>query len=142
MATSTDPNQPAKPHLPDPEELAKAFAKIAQTSQSIANEFLTRTATGKTALPTDDLGVGHAFIDLAAKLWANPMQLAETQMQLWQDYFRLWHSSMQRFADCPTANAKPSNCSSSRVSRLPRRPRVPALRPALSKFELTARTWH
>ena len=33
-------------------------------------------------------------MDLAAKMWSNPMKLAEAQMRMWHDYMRLWHSSM------------------------------------------------
>ena len=42
---------------PGPEELAKAFAEIAEHSQKIAAEFLARTAAGKPVLPEDDIGV-------------------------------------------------------------------------------------
>ena len=48
MATPTDPDQPLKAKLPDSDELAKTFAHIAEHSQNIANEFLARTAAGKT----------------------------------------------------------------------------------------------
>jgi polyhydroxyalkanoate synthase len=85
----------ATPKPPTPEELAQNFAEITERSQRIANEFLNRMAAGK--LPQDDVGVGNAFLDLAAKLWANPLQLAEAQMRMWNDYMRLWHNSMARF---------------------------------------------
>ena len=109
MATPTDPDQPLKAKLPDSDELAKTFAHIAEHSQNIANEFLARTAAGKTALPSDDVGVGNAFIDLAGKMLSDPMKLAEAQMRMWHDYTRLWHSSMQRFlGETPAPVAEPS----------------------------------
>jgi len=109
MATPTDPQQPLKPKLPDSDELAKTFAHIAEHSQNIANEFLARTAAGKTAIPSDDVGIGNAFIDLAGKMLSDPMKLAEAQMRMWHDYTRLWHSSMQRFlGETPTPVAEPS----------------------------------
>jgi polyhydroxyalkanoate synthase subunit PhaC len=95
MATPTE--TPATPNIPDPQELAKSFAEIATRSQNVVNDFLERQRAGKTAAPSDDLGLGHAFMDLGAALMANPWQLAELQMRTWNDYFRLWHTSMQRF---------------------------------------------
>ncbi len=86
-----------KTNTPTPDELAKAFAQIAERSQKVASDFMARTAAGKSVLPEDDVGVTNAFMDLATKLWSNPMQLAEAQMRMWHDYMRLWHSSMSRF---------------------------------------------
>ena len=83
-------------NTPSPEELAKAFAEIAEHSQKVAADFMARTAAGKQVLPEDDIGVTNAFMDLAAKMWSNPMKLAEAQMRMWHDYMRLWHSSMSR----------------------------------------------
>ena len=81
---------------PSPEELAQAFAQIAEHSQKVAAEFVARTAAGKPVLPEDDVGVTNAFLDLATKMWSNPMKLAEAQMRMWHDYMRLWHSSVSR----------------------------------------------
>jgi polyhydroxyalkanoate synthase len=85
-----------QPNAPHPEELAQAFGQIAERSQKIASDFLARTAAGKPLLPEDDIGVTNAFLDLAAKMWSNPMKLAEAQMRMWHDYVRLWHNSMSR----------------------------------------------
>jgi polyhydroxyalkanoate synthase len=86
-----------QPNTPTPDELAKALAEIAEHSQKVAADFMARTAAGKPLLPEDDVGVTNAFMDLAAKMWSNPMKLAEAQMRMWHDYMRLWHSSMARF---------------------------------------------
>ena len=54
-----------------------------------------------------------AFVDLATKLMANPMQLAEAQMRMWHDYMRLWHSAMSRFlGEKPEPVATPSKSDS------------------------------
>jgi polyhydroxyalkanoate synthase len=82
---------------PTAEELARAFAEIAERSHKVAAELLARRAAGKPLFPEDDVGVTQAFVDLAARLWANPMKLAEAQMRMWQDYVRLWHNAMARF---------------------------------------------
>jgi polyhydroxyalkanoate synthase len=97
MATPTDPMPPTSAATPGPEDLAREFAEIARHSQRVANEFLARAQQGKAPVPTDDVGVTNAFVDLATKLMANPMQLAEAQMRMWHDYMRLWHSAMSRF---------------------------------------------
>ena len=95
MATPGDSLPP--PSTPGPEELAREFADIARQSQRLANDFLAHVQQGKAPLPSDDVGVTNVFVDLAAKLITNPMQLAEAQMRMWQDYTRLWQSAMSRF---------------------------------------------
>jgi polyhydroxyalkanoate synthase len=95
MAIATDSPEPPGP--PGPEELAREFAEITRHSQRLVNDYLTRMRQGKAALPADDVGVTNAFADLAAKLIANPMQLAQAQMRMWHDYLRLWHGAMARF---------------------------------------------
>jgi polyhydroxyalkanoate synthase len=91
-----NPGQSKSP-TPGPEELAREFADIAQHSQRVVSEYLARLEKGKAPVPSDDLGVAQAFMDLAAKMMGNPMFLAEAQMRMWHDYVRLWHSSMARF---------------------------------------------
>jgi polyhydroxyalkanoate synthase len=44
----------------------------------------------------DELGVGKAFTDLAAKLLTDPFKLAEAGMRMWQDHFMLWQNTMKR----------------------------------------------
>ncbi|HEU5283637.1 MAG TPA: alpha/beta fold hydrolase, partial [Burkholderiales bacterium] len=113
MATPTDSVPPSASNAPGPEELAREFAEIARHSQRITNDFLARAQQGKAPLPSDDVGVTHAFVDLAAKLIANPMQLAEAQMRMWHDYMRLWHSAMSRFlGEKPEPVATPSKSDS------------------------------
>src|SRR5262245_42815688 len=109
MATQTDSPRPDKTLPPTAEELAHEFAQIAERSQRVVGEVLSRAQQRKAALPADDVGVANAFMDLAAKLIANPMQLAEAQMRMWHDYWRLWHSSMARFlGEKPVPVAVPS----------------------------------
>lgn len=102
----------ATPNAPDPDELAKQFAEIVQRSQKITADFLQRAQEGKTALPSDDVGVTNAFMELGAKLLANPQQLAEAQLRMWHDYMRLWHNTMARAMGekpAPIADAKADN---------------------------------
>src|SRR5207344_25208 len=96
MATPT--NTPPTPQAPEVSEIAKSFAEIAERSQNIVNKYLERHRDGNAPAVSDDLGLTHAFLDLGASLIANPWKLVETQMQMWQDYLRLWTSTMQRVA--------------------------------------------
>jgi polyhydroxyalkanoate synthase len=103
--TDTAPNPPAS----DPQEIAKSFAQIAEQSQKIVNEFIERQRDGKAPAVSDDLGLANAFMDLATSLIANPWKLAEAQMQMWNDYLRLWQGGMQRFlGEQPAPVAEPA----------------------------------
>jgi polyhydroxyalkanoate synthase len=49
------------------------------------------------------LGIAQAFMDMMAKMLANPYKLAQTQMNLVWDYFSLWQHSTLRFMGMETA---------------------------------------
>ncbi len=83
--------------VPNPEVLAKSLAEIAQRSQSIATDYLNRMKEGKAAATSDDLGVMPAFVELANKMWANPMKLAEAQTRAWQEQMNVWQGAVQKF---------------------------------------------
>jgi polyhydroxyalkanoate synthase subunit PhaC len=93
MASNQDSS---KPSTPSPEELAHELGEIAQQSQRVVSEFLARMEQGQAPMPVDDVGVTPAFMDLAAKMMANPMLVVQAQMRMWHDYMRLWHASTAR----------------------------------------------
>jgi len=76
----------------DPVALAASLASAAEKSAKVMGEFASRNA----ALPSDELGLGKAFMELSAQMLTNPARLAESQMNLWWDYMNLWQSSMLR----------------------------------------------
>jgi len=78
---------------PDPTEVAKILGEVAQRSSNVLADFVTRHANGKGLAVTDELGIARAFMDMWAKLLANPMALAQAQMNMYFDYLRLWQSS-------------------------------------------------
>jgi polyhydroxyalkanoate synthase len=80
--------------LPDPELLGRSMADIAARSQRLVNEWLKRQATEGVAL--DPLNVGGAFLEMTAKLLANPAQMVQAQMGLWRDYMTLWQNTARR----------------------------------------------
>jgi polyhydroxyalkanoate synthase subunit PhaC len=80
--------------LPDPEMLGRSMADIAARSQRLVNEWLKRQA--KEGVELDPLNVGGAFLEMTAKLLANPGQMVQAQMGLWRDYITLWQNTARR----------------------------------------------
>ncbi|MDY0014301.1 MAG: class I poly(R)-hydroxyalkanoic acid synthase [Rhodocyclaceae bacterium] len=98
---SAPTTEPKKPELPDPKEVAKTYSEVAQRASKLINEHIQRQLKKGVAAPADELGVAQAFMDMMAKLLANPYKLAQAQMNLVWDYFSLWQHSMMRFAGMP-----------------------------------------
>ncbi|MGE0096468.1 MAG: PHA/PHB synthase family protein [Alphaproteobacteria bacterium] len=87
---------------PDPAELAKTMADIAERSQRLLVDFLNRQSRGKGAENADPLNIGSAFLALTARMMADPTKLFEAQVSLWQDYFNLWQSTARRVMGEPS----------------------------------------
>ncbi|HJV26521.1 MAG TPA: class I poly(R)-hydroxyalkanoic acid synthase [Aromatoleum sp.] len=84
------------PELPDPQEVAKTYAEVAQRASHLISDHVQRQLKKGVATPSDELGIAQAFMDMMAKLLANPYKLAQSQMNLVWDYFSLWQHSMLR----------------------------------------------
>src|SRR5450432_218724 len=80
----------------DPVALAESLASAAEKSAKMIGEFASRNAGKSGAAPSDELGLGKAFMEVAAQMLANPARLAESQMNLWWDYMNLWQGSMMK----------------------------------------------
>jgi polyhydroxyalkanoate synthase len=78
------------------EDMAKVMADIAQRSQRILSEFLSRNPTSGGVGMGDPLNIGHAFMELTAQMMANPAKLIEAQTNLWQGYMDLWRNTTLR----------------------------------------------
>jgi poly[(R)-3-hydroxyalkanoate] polymerase subunit PhaC len=85
----------------DPLKLAESLASAAEKSAKLISEFAARNAGKQAAVASDELGLGKAFMELAAKMLTNPARLADAQMNLWRDYMNLWQSSMLRMLGAP-----------------------------------------
>ncbi len=85
------------PVMPDPQEIAKTYAEVAQRASKILQGHIQRQTQKGIVPPQDELGVAQAFMDMMAKMLANPYQLAQAQMNLVWDYFSLWQHSTLRF---------------------------------------------
>ncbi len=80
--------------LPDAAHLVLSMSDVAGRAQRLVNDWLKRQA--KEGLALDPLNVGGAFLEMTAKLMANPAQLVQAQLGLWQDYLTLWQNTTRR----------------------------------------------
>jgi polyhydroxyalkanoate synthase len=86
----------------DPVALAESLASAAEKSAKLIGDFAAQQTHSGKSLFADELGVGKAFMELAAKMLSNPYRLAETQMNLWWDYMNLWQASTMKMLGAPT----------------------------------------
>ena len=89
--------------LPDPQEVAKTYAEVARRASHLISDHVHRQLKKGVSAPADELGIAQAFMDMMAKLLANPYKLAQAQMNLVWDYFSLWQHSMMRVAGLSAA---------------------------------------
>lgn len=81
---------------PDPEKLSEAMAEIAERSQRLVADFLAKQAEDPEISDPDPLNIGSAFVELTSQIMQNPTKLVEAQMDLWQQYYMLWHNTTLR----------------------------------------------
>jgi polyhydroxyalkanoate synthase len=80
--------------LPDPALVTRTMAEVAERGQRIVQDFLKRQAD---EVPqADPLNIGSAFMEMTARLMANPTRLVQAQIGFWQDYLTLWSNTARR----------------------------------------------
>jgi polyhydroxyalkanoate synthase subunit PhaC len=78
----------------DPIQLSLSLTGIAVRSQRLMIDFLTRRPDlGGLG---DPAGIGRAFLDLTAKMIADPMLIAQMQLELWQEHVKLLQRTTER----------------------------------------------
>ncbi|MBT6096638.1 MAG: class I poly(R)-hydroxyalkanoic acid synthase [Rhodospirillaceae bacterium] len=82
--------------LPDPTEMSKSMASIAERSQKLVAEFVNRQMASGSLPDTDPMNVSEAFMELSRQMMANPAKMMESSMNLWSDYLSLWQTTTQR----------------------------------------------
>jgi poly[(R)-3-hydroxyalkanoate] polymerase subunit PhaC len=82
---------------PEPVELSRQMADIAEKSQRLVADFLSRQGGEGGFGMADPMAIGAAFFDMTAKLMADPSRLVQAQLSLWNDYMTLWQRTAQRF---------------------------------------------
>jgi polyhydroxyalkanoate synthase len=81
--------------IPDPVVWSRNMAELAERSQRLVQDFMTRQADGTGFI--DPLNVAGAFFEMTQRLMSDPARLVQAQLSLWQDYMRLWQSTAQHF---------------------------------------------
>ncbi len=94
-----DPAQSAD--RPDPAEIARVFAEVAERASKVFGDYVKRQAESQRSLATDEFGIAKAFMDLWQRILANPARLAELQMNMMRDYMTLWQNSWLRLMGQP-----------------------------------------
>ena len=85
--------KPTQPASTNPTDVARIFAEIALRSKHLFETHLAEQTRRTGREPTDELGVGKAFSELAGKLMSDPFKLAEMSLRMWQEYFTLWQNT-------------------------------------------------
>ncbi|MBE9606512.1 class I poly(R)-hydroxyalkanoic acid synthase [Acetobacteraceae bacterium H6797] len=91
--------------LPDPALVSRTMADVAERGQRIVADFLRRQSdeagASQDAIRPDPLNIGGAFMEMTAKLMANPARIVEAQFGFWQDYITLWQNTARRMMGDP-----------------------------------------
>ena len=90
----------------DGQEISQTMADIAESSQKLVADFLARQARsspggapgGTPGAPgsMDPFNIGGAFMEMTARMMADPAKMIEANMSLWRDYLELWQSTATR----------------------------------------------
>src|SRR5690606_13630546 len=80
---------------PDPVELARSMARIAERSQRLLTQFAER-AGAEAPGSLDPLNITGTFREPTRRLMSDPVKLMQAQVSLWQDYMNLWQTTAQR----------------------------------------------
>src|SRR5688500_2814070 len=78
------------------EQHRKVFQQVAERSSRILGEFAEKQAQSLSAAVRDEMGIAKAFMDLYARMAADPALMTAVSMNLWIDYMRLWQSSWMK----------------------------------------------
>jgi len=85
------------------ENMAEHMAGIAEKSRRLVADFIARQSAGGAgggggdgAGMADPSAIGAAFLEMTARMMADPARLVEAQVSLWNDYMRLWRGTAQR----------------------------------------------
>src|SRR5687767_11820352 len=77
-------------------ELAKVSQAVAARASKILGDFVQKQAEDMSSAVRDEMGIAKAFMDLYARMAADPAKMASVSMNLWLDQMRLWQSSWMR----------------------------------------------
>jgi polyhydroxyalkanoate synthase len=78
------------------DELARVCQSVAERSSRILGQFVQKQAESVSSAVRDEMGIAKAFMDLYARMAADPAAMASFSVNLWLDYTRLWQSSWMK----------------------------------------------
>jgi poly[(R)-3-hydroxyalkanoate] polymerase subunit PhaC len=91
------------------EEIAKVCQEVAERSSKLLGDFAEKQAESMSSAVRDEMGIAKAFMDLYARMAADPSLMATLSVNLWTDYLRLWQSGwMKLFGMQPPPVAEPA----------------------------------
>src|SRR5438477_2105862 len=82
---------------PDPAELSRQMAELAEKSQRLVADFLSRQNGEGGFGMANPMAVGAAFFEMTARMMSDPSRLVQAQLSFWNDYMTLWQRTAQRF---------------------------------------------
>lgn len=82
----------------DETQISETMTDIAERSQRLVQDFLIKNAQpGNASVGMDDpMNIGNAFLEMTTKMMTNPHKMVEANMNLWQDYMKLWQNTASR----------------------------------------------
>src|SRR5512132_1041053 len=90
-------DQQGTPPSPDRVGFYQPFIEVAERSQLIVNEWLSRNGFEDVRAATaGSFNIATLFIELTSQIMTIPATVVSAQMSLWQDYFALWQSTTTR----------------------------------------------
>ena len=87
----------------NPDELARVLQQVAERAAKLFGDLAQRRLTQGDAAPADELGIAKAYMDLYARMLANPAALAAQSVSLMVDYASLWQQSWMKLFGAPHA---------------------------------------
>ncbi len=85
------------PEGADSEELSRTLVEITEKSQQLVQDFLGREQSAQHISMDDAMHMSSLFQELTTRMMANPMQLAQAQINFWQNYMQLVNNAALRF---------------------------------------------
>ena len=79
----------------DGAKFADNWQSIAERSQAVMKAFMERQSEGA-ATRSDDNHLFAAFMDMTAKMMADPAKFAAAQSELWQSQLKIWQQATER----------------------------------------------
>ena len=79
-----------------PPDIPQLCQNVAQRSSRILAEFAQKQAEGLSSAVRDEMGIAKAFMDLYARMAADPALVANMSMGIWSDYMKLWQSTWMK----------------------------------------------